>query len=146
MRTFAYCVCLLSAAFLAQTHTAAQTKSAPRTYSAAEYNAYQAAEAEQDPSKRARIIDDFISQFPKSALLVCVYPLCYETYFVLKNYSRVLACADELIQLGEDATAEARYKALYEASVAYNKLNSDDPELAAKAQKRALLEQIYCQV
>ena len=138
MRTFAYIAFLLSAAFLAQAHTAAQTKSAPRTYTAAEYNAYQAAEAEQDPSKRAFMIDDFISQFPKFALLVYVHPLCYETYFVLKNYPRVLACADELVQLGEDATAEARYKALYEASVAYNKLKSDDPELAAKAQKRAL--------
>ena len=138
MRNFPYIAFLLSAAFLAQAHTAAQTKSAPRTYTAAEYNAYQAAQTEQDPSKRARMIDDFISQFPKSALLIYGYPLCYETYFVLKNYPRVLACADELVQLGEDATAEARYMALYKASVAYNKLNSDDPELATKAQKRAL--------
>jgi hypothetical protein len=138
MRTFAYTAFLLSAAFLAQSHTAAQTESAPRTYTAAEYNAYQSVEAEQDPSRRARVIDDFISQFPKSALLIYVYPLCYETYLVLKNYPRVLACVDELVQLGEDTTPEARYKAFYEASVAYNKLNSDDPELAVKAQKRAL--------
>ncbi len=138
MRSVAYIAFLLSAAFLVPAHTGAQTKSAPRTYTAAEFNAYQAAQAEQDPSKRARMFDDFISQFPKSALLIYVYPLCYETHFVLKNYPRVLACADELVQLGEDATSEARYKALYEASVAYNELNSDDPELAAKAQKRAL--------
>jgi hypothetical protein len=138
MRTFAYCVCLLSVAFLAQTCTAAQTKSAPPTYSTAEYDAYQAAQAERDPSKRAHIIDDFISRFPKSALLIYVYPLCYETYFALKNYSRVFVCADELVELGGEATTEARYTALYEASVAYNKLNSDDPELAARAQKRAL--------
>ncbi len=127
MRSVAYIAFLLSAAFLVPAHTGAQTKSAPRTYTAAEFNAYQAAQAEQDPSKRARMFDDFISQFPKSALLIYVYPLCYETHFVLKNYPRVLACADELVQLGED-----------EASVAYNELNSDDPELAAKAQKRAL--------
>jgi hypothetical protein len=138
MRSFAYIAFLLSAAFLAHAHPAAQTKAAPRRYTAAEYNAYQAAQAEQDPSKRAPMIEDFISQFPKSALLVYVYPLCYETHFALKNYPRVLACADELVQLGENVSAETRYRALYEASVAYNKLNSDDPELAAKAQKRAL--------
>lgn len=138
MRSFAYIVVLLCATFLAQARAAAQIKSATRTYTAAEYNGYQAAQAEQDPSKRARLIDDFISQFPKSALLIYVYPLCYETHFVLRNYARVFACADELVQLGEDATTESRYAALYAASVAYNNLNTDDPELAAKAQKRAL--------
>ena len=138
MRTFAYFAFLSSVTFLTQTHVAAQTKSASQTYTAAEYSAYQAMEAEQDPNKRARIIEDFISQFPKSALLIYVYPACYESYFVLKNYPKVLACADELVQLGEDATVEARFEALYKASVAYNKLNSSDPELAAKALKRAL--------
>jgi len=109
-----------------------------RTYTAAEYNAYQAMAAEQDTNKRVHLIDDFISQHPKSALLIYVYPLCYQTHSLLKNYPRVMDCADELVQLGEDATVEARYMALYAATVANNNLNSDDPELAAKAQKRAL--------
>jgi hypothetical protein len=138
MRTFTYFVFLSSVTFLTQTYVAAQAKSASQTYTAAEYSAYQAMEAEQDPNKRARIIEDFISQFPKSALLIYVYPACYESYFVLKNYPKVLACADELVQLGEDATVGARFEALYKASVAYNKLNPSDPELAAKALERAL--------
>jgi len=128
----------LSAAFLAQAQIAAQTKSAQRTYTAAEYEAYQTAEAEQDANKRVRLIDDFISQHPKSALLIYVYPLCYQTHSLLKNYPRVMDCADELVQLGEHATVEARYMALYAATNAYNKLNSDNPELAAKARTRAL--------
>jgi ABC-type sugar transport system substrate-binding protein len=73
----AFLLMSLSAAFLVQVQTAAQTKSAGRTYTAAEYDAYKAAEQEQDASKRARLIDDFISQYPKSALLIYVYPLCY---------------------------------------------------------------------
>ena len=141
MKGITYVGCLLvslSAAFLAQVQTAAQTKSAQRTYTAAEYDAYQAAEQEQDANKRVRLIDDFISQYPKSALLIYVYPLCYQTYFLLKNYPRGMNCADELVQLGKDSTVEARFTALYAATVAYNKLNSDKPELAAKARMRAL--------
>jgi hypothetical protein len=56
----AFSLVSLSAAFLAQAQIAAQTKSARRTHTAAEYDAYQAAEAEQDANKRVRLIDDFI--------------------------------------------------------------------------------------
>ena len=44
-------------------------------YTMAEYNSYQAAAAEKNPAQQIKALDDFVSKYPNSALLIYVYPL-----------------------------------------------------------------------
>lgn len=122
----------------AQTQTLPQGKSLPQTYTTAEYNAYQAAAAERDPARLVILVDDFVSRYPESSLLVYVYPLCSAGYGQLKNYPKVFECADKLVQLGDKADVAARCAALYTAATAYNNMDSSDSVLAARARKMAL--------
>lgn len=130
---------LMCGSSAAQTQTPSQNKSVPQTYTTAEYNAYQAAAAEKDPARLVILVDDFLSRYPESPLLVYVYPLCSAGYGQLKNYPKVFECADKLVvQLGDKADVAARYAALYTAATAYNKMDSSDSVLAARARKMAL--------
>ncbi len=107
-------------------------------YSIAEYNAYETAARERDPAKQILLLDEFISNYPRSALLIYAYPLCYTAYAQLKNFREVIAYADKLVALGDSVDVTARYAALSVSAHAYNKMNSSDPELAAKARSSAL--------
>ena len=77
----------------------------------AEYNAYQAAAAEKNPAQQVKALDDFVSKYPNSALMIYIYPLYYQAYSQLKNYPKVIEYADKLVALGEKADAGARYQA-----------------------------------
>jgi len=66
-------------------------------YTMAEYNAYTAAQATKDPTQQIKQLDDFVSKYPNSALLIYVYPLYYNAYSVLKNYPKVIENADKLL-------------------------------------------------
>src|SRR5262245_48882261 len=46
-------------------------------YTMAEYNAFTAAQAIKDPAQQVKALDDFVSKYPNSALLIYVYPLYY---------------------------------------------------------------------
>lgn len=122
----------------AQTQILPQSKSVTQTYTTVEYNAYQAVATEKDPAKVVVLVDDFVSRYPNSSLLIYVYPLCYEGYSQLKNYPKVIGCADKLVRLGDKADVATRYSALYTATTAYNNMDSSDPLLAARAREMAL--------
>jgi hypothetical protein len=94
-------------------------------YTMAEYNAYTAAAAEKDPAAKIKLLDDFVSKYPNSALLTFVYPLYYNAYFVQKNYPRVIEYADKTSALGDKLDATAQYAALYAHTAAYNALIAD---------------------
>ena len=58
---------------LAQAQDAAGGQAAAKPqYTMAEYNAYQAAAAEKDPTQQIKLLDDFVSKYPNSALLIYV--------------------------------------------------------------------------
>src|SRR5450631_2660817 len=115
-------------------------------YTMAEYNSYQAAAAEKNPAQQVKSLDDFVSKYPNSALLIYIYPLYYQAYSQLKNYPKVIENADKLVAMNEKADAGARYQALYARAFAYNAIVADpaqaktgaaDPALAKSAQAAA---------
>ncbi|MFI5092923.1 MAG: hypothetical protein WCE50_11870 [Candidatus Acidiferrum sp.] len=95
-------------------------------YTMAEYNAYQAAAAEKSPAEQIKLLDDFVSKYPNSALLIYAYPLYYQAYGQLKNYQKVIEYADKVVGLGEKVEAGVRYQALYAHAFAYNALSTSD--------------------
>ena len=104
---------------------AAGQDAAKPQYTMAEYNSYQAAAAERNPQQQVKALDDFVSKYPNSALLIYIYPLYYNAYSQLKNYQKVIENADKLVALGDKADAGARYQALYARAFAYNALIAD---------------------
>jgi hypothetical protein len=101
-------------------------------YTMAEYNAYQAAASEKNPATQIKLLDDFVSKYPNSALLVYVYPLYYNAYFAQKNYPRVIEYADKTVALGDKVDATVKYNALYVHAAAYNAMISDPANKAAQ--------------
>jgi tetratricopeptide (TPR) repeat protein len=104
-------------------------------YTMAEYNAYTAAQSTKDPAQQIKQLDDFVSKYPNSALLIYVYPLYYNAYSQLKNYPKVTENADKLLALGEKADAPSRYSAYYARAFAYSNMTPPitDPAQATKA-------------
>src|SRR6202049_1909423 len=111
-------------------------------YTMAEYNSYQAAAADKNPTTQIKALDDFVAKYPNSALLIYIYPLYYQAYSQLKNYPKVVEYADKLMALGDKVDAGARYQALYARAFAYNAMIADpansntaakDPALAKSA-------------
>src|SRR6202795_1972323 len=58
-------------------------------YTMAEYNSYQAAEADKNQAPQVKALDDFFDKSADSALLIYIYPLYYQPYSQLKNYPKV---------------------------------------------------------
>ena len=128
---------VVSMAGLATAARAQQGQQKKPTYTLAEYNAYQAAAKETNPQQRVKLLDDFVSKFPKSTLLPYVYQSYYQTYNQLKQYDKVIEYADKLA----DSTAEAatngmKLQAIYQREVAFNmSFNDKAPDAAQQAQK-----------
>ena len=145
----------LTAATAASAQAAATTQApagqdaaaAKPQYTMAEYNAYQAAAAEKNPAQQVKALDDFVSKYPNSALMIYIYPLYYQAYSQLKNYPKVIEYADKVATLGQKVDVGARYQALYARAFAYNAIIADpaqantgakDPALAKAAQDAAV--------
>ena len=109
---------------------------AKQQYTMAEYNAYQAAQAERNPTQQIKLLDDFVSKYPNSALLVYVYPLYYNAYSQLKNWPKVMEYADKLLALGEKSDPPTRYSAYYARAFAYTNTPQPkgEPDATAKDQ------------
>lgn len=121
-----------------QTQSKPSDSSLPKQYDLAEYTAYQKISSEKDAAIQIKLLDEFVSNHPRSALLIYVYPLYYSAYGQLKNYAKVIIYAEKLVALGDNADVSARYAARYASARAYNSMNSSDPKLAAKARSSAL--------
>lgn len=117
-----------------------QDAGAKPQYTMAEYNAYTAAQSTKDPAQQIKALDDFVSKYPNSALLIYVYPLYYNAYSQLKNFPKVIEYADKLLALGDKVEAPIRYQAYYARAFAYSNLNPapTDPDQAKKARQAAL--------
>ena len=112
-----------------------QDANAPKQqYTIAEYNAYQACAAEKNPQQQIKCLDDFVSKYPNSQLLVYVYPLYFNAYSQAKNFPKVIEYADKLLALGDKVEAPARYQAYFARAFAYSNLPpADQGTQAAKA-------------
>jgi tetratricopeptide (TPR) repeat protein len=104
-------------------------------YTMAEYNAYQAAAAEKNPAQQIKLLDDFVSKYPNSALLIYIYPLYYNSHSQLKNWPKVIEYSDKLLALGEKAEAPIRYQAYYARAFAYSNLPPTSQDVKDQASK-----------
>jgi tetratricopeptide (TPR) repeat protein len=121
----AFCLILGSAPKAgAQAPAAGQETKAP-PYTMAEYNAYKACEAEQNPAQKVKCLDDFVGKYPNSGLLNFVYTLYFQTYGQMKNYPKVIEYADKLAALGEKIDVGARFNAYYTHCAAYSGMITD---------------------
>jgi hypothetical protein len=110
-------------------------------YTMAEYNSYQACASEKVPATQVKCLDDFVSKYPNSALLIYVYPLYVQAHGQLKNYQKVIEYSDKVIGLGDKIDAGGQYQALYAHCFAYNALaaaQQADPATAKAARDAAV--------
>jgi tetratricopeptide (TPR) repeat protein len=110
-------------------------------YTMPEYNSYQACASEKVPATQLKCLDDFVSKYPNSALLIYVYPLYVQAYGGLKNYQKVIEYSDKVIGLGDKIDAGGQYQALYAHCFAYNALTpaqQADPATAKAARDSAV--------
>ena len=130
---------ILGSASVARAQAAAQDAGAGKqAYTVPEYNAYQACAGDKNPASQVRCLDDFVSKYSNSALLVYVYPLYFQAYGALKNFPKVIENADKLVALGDKVEAPVRYQAYYARAFAYTNLNPSDKDQAMKAREAAL--------
>jgi serine/threonine-protein kinase len=106
---------------------------------AAEHNEFKAVQAEKDETHQIQRLDDFVSRFPNSELLVDAYALYYRDYRELKNFPKEIEYSDKLVALGDKADANARFQALYARAIAYDTLRPNDPAQAKQAKEAAAL-------
>jgi tetratricopeptide (TPR) repeat protein len=120
---------------------AAQDQAKP-AYSLAEYNQYQAADKEQNPQQKIKLLDDFVKAYANSSLMPYVYRDYYTTYMALKNYSQVIEYADRMIALGDKIDTTGRLEAYYtRAQAFYLGMSGKDlqtPDALTKARDAAL--------
>jgi tetratricopeptide (TPR) repeat protein len=103
-------------------------------YTIAEYNAYTACNNEKNPQQQIKCLDDFVSKYPNSQLLIYVYPLYFNAYSQVGNFQKVIEYADKLIALGDKAEAPARYQAYFARAYAYTHMKPEEQAgQAAKA-------------
>src|SRR5215472_8622855 len=101
-------------------------------YTMPEYNAEQACFNDKVPSSQVKCLDDFVSKYPNSALLIYVYPLYYQSYGQLKNWAKVIEFADKTVALGDKVSANDKYGALYARSTAFYSLPAGEQVAQAK--------------
>jgi hypothetical protein len=106
---------------------------------AGEHNEFKAVQAEKDEAHQIQRLDDFVSRFPNSGLLVDAYALYYRDYRELKNFPKVIEYSDKLVALGDKADANARFQTLYARAIAYDALRPDDSAQAKQAKDAAAL-------
>src|SRR5882762_5401370 len=106
-------------------------------YTLAEYNAYKAADAEQNPQQKIKLLDDFAKQYPASTLLPYIYRAYYLTNYALKNYAGTLEYADRQIALGDKIDAQGRLEAEVARAQAYYVGSSEKPLQTADVQTKA---------
>src|ERR1700730_5630947 len=108
-------------------------------YTLAEYNAYKAADSEQDPQEKIKRLDDFFSQFPNSILMSYIYKDYYQTDFALKNFVATMGYADRLLALGDMVDTQGRLEALVARAQAYDAGTNHNSLTALKARDAAAL-------
>jgi tetratricopeptide (TPR) repeat protein len=103
----------------------------------AEYNSEQACAGDKVPASQIKCLDDFVSKYPNSNLLIYVYPLYIQAYSTQKNYAKLIESADKLVALGDKIDALTRVQALFARASAYLALSPADQTALAKGQRDA---------
>jgi tetratricopeptide (TPR) repeat protein len=116
---------------------AAQQDQQKPAYTLAEYNAYKAADAEQNPQQKIKLLDDFVKQYPNSTLLPYIYRDYYLTDYALKNFAGTMEYADRMISLGDKVDTQGRLEAAVARAQAYYVGSGDKAFQTADVQTKA---------
>jgi tetratricopeptide (TPR) repeat protein len=134
--TAALCLAISGASnALAQAPAGQEAGAGQQKYTMAEYNSYQACAAEKNPQAQIKCLDDFVTKYPNSALLVYIYPLDYNAYSQLKNWPKVIENADKLLAMGDKVEPPIRYQAYYARAFAYSNMPPNSPDVQSQAPK-----------
>lgn len=110
-------------------------------YTLAEYNAYKAADAEQNPQAKIKLLDDFVKQYPNSTLMPYIYRDYYLTDYALKNFAGTIEYADRQTALGDKIDTQGRLEAQVARAQAYYVGSGDKalqtPDVQTKARDAA---------
>jgi tetratricopeptide (TPR) repeat protein len=117
---------------------AAAAGGAQPKYTMAEYNSFQAANAEKNPAAQIKLLDDFVAKYPSSALLNYIYPLYYKNYYAQKNFPKAIEYADKMLAMGDKISPAEKYDAHYVRAYAFNSIQNPDAETAKAARAAAL--------
>jgi hypothetical protein len=98
---------------------APQNESQNPPYTLAEYNAFKAQSAEQDWRVRLRLLDDFSTQYPNSALMPYIYEGYSNTYFSIKDYPQAVTFTDKLLALTDKVDLGTQLSALAGRATSY---------------------------
>jgi len=101
-------------------------------YTMPEYNAEQACANDHNPASQVKCLDDFVSKYPNSALLIYVYPMYTQDYSQTKNWAKVIETADKLVAMGDKVGPNEKYGALYARAFAFNNLPAAEQANQAK--------------
>jgi hypothetical protein len=96
-----------------------QDQSQKPPYTTAEYNAFQAADGEQDSQAKIALLDNFSVKYPDSALRPKIYRDYYLVYFSIRNYGRTIEYADKFLALGDTTDVGFRLEALMTRAQAF---------------------------
>jgi len=102
-------------------------------YTMPEYNAEQACAQEKNPATQITCLNDFVSKYPNSYLLIYVYPMYVQAYGATKNYAKVIESSQKVVDLGDKVDPGIRYQALYAHCFAYNALPATQQADATQA-------------
>jgi hypothetical protein len=129
--------CIASIPVLGQDAAAGGAAGAQK-YTMAEYNSYQAAAAEKTAASQLKLLDDFVSKYPNSALLNYIYALYYRNYGAQKNFPKTIEYCDKLVALGDKVSPGEKNDAYSVRAYAYNNIPNPDAE-TAKGERAAAL-------
>jgi hypothetical protein len=136
-------MCLMLGAGAGKLQAAPQDAAAKPQYTLAEYNAYKAADAEQNPQAKIKLLDDFVKQYPTSTLMPYIYRAYYLTDYALKNFAGTMDYADRMVALGDKVDTQGRLEALVARAQAYYVGSNDKalqtPDVQGKAREAAVL-------
>src|SRR5215471_11698059 len=121
---------MLAGAAAAQAPAGGQEGKQP--YTMPEYNAEQACANDKNASTQVKCLDDFVSKYPNSNLLIYAYPMYYQAYFQLKNFAKVIEYADKMVALGDKIDINTKYAALYARALAFGSMSGADQSAQAK--------------
>jgi len=122
---------------------APQAEQQKPAYTMAEYNAYKAADAEQNPQLKIKKLDDFVKQYTNSSLLPYVYRDFYLTNYALKNFAGAIEYTDRQLALGDKVDTQGRLEASVARAQAFLVGGAGDkslqtPEAQGKARDAAV--------
>jgi len=108
------------------------TGGSKQPYTMPEYNAEQECTKEKNPAAQVKCLDDFVSKYPNSNLLIYVYPMYMQDYEQLKDYRKLIQTTEKLVGLGDKVDAATRFNAYYAHSVAYSTIIGSDTQSPPK--------------